>query len=113
MYISEPEEPLFGMHQQKNSLYEDGSKIWQAFHPEDLQRAMKDFADSGILLTPVDGEYRMITKGWDGFLWKRIEATPEAQNDGSSYLYGNISSIEEQKQNEKKCLMPRKRAKIS
>ncbi len=50
----------------------------------------------------MDVEFRI--NSTDLASWRRIQATPEAQKDGSVIWFGHFSSIEEQKFNEQKLL---------
>jgi signal transduction histidine kinase/CheY-like chemotaxis protein len=98
MYMSQKERDLLDLAVAE--IFRDPESIWQLVEPEDVVRLKKTFSDSSTTLQPVDMEFRVNNRNTGEQFWKRVQATPELQLDGSVVWYGHISNIEEQKLNE-------------
>lgn len=94
LYVSPQYERLYGLSAE--SLYEDSSSWSKAIHPDDLDRATKEFREHSIKGT-YDTEYRLQMP--DGTIkWVRDRAFPVYSSDGGvSRIAGITEDITKQK----------------
>ncbi|GAB4284984.1 MAG: hypothetical protein Fur0025_16150 [Oscillatoriaceae cyanobacterium] len=94
-YASEGLREIYGFP--PDAVREDGAKILQSVHPDDLPRVNQSILESAQQLTPWRCEYRICHP--DGrLLWAVGHSTPQRQPDGGTTWYGYIRDITPQKE---------------
>ena len=93
-YASEHIYDIYGVTAQE--VKEDAAKVFDALHPEDLNRIAKSIQISFENLTLWEDEYRVIHPH-RGTIWVRGLSKPEKQLDGSVIWYGYIYDVTDSK----------------
>ncbi|MFA6061789.1 MAG: EAL domain-containing protein [Gallionella sp.] len=75
---------------------EDASAVFAYQYPDDAEGIAGSIRESARTLTPWHHEYRIVLPG-QGISWRRGDARPEKQNDGSILWHGFITDITERK----------------
>ncbi|HIK09634.1 MAG TPA: PAS domain-containing protein [Oscillatoriaceae cyanobacterium M33_DOE_052] len=93
-YASEGLREIYGVPPE--AVREDGTKVLETIHPDDLPRVNQSILESAQQLTPWHCEYRVCHP--DGrLLWLVGHSTPQGQPDGSTTWYGYIRDITAEK----------------
>ncbi len=85
---------LYGIEPER--VREDASGVFAFQHPEDAAGIQASILQSAGTLQPWHYEYRIILPG-QGVRWRRGDARPEKQDDGSILWHGFITDITESK----------------
>ncbi|PBQ33772.1 hypothetical protein CNR22_18950 [Sphingobacteriaceae bacterium] len=92
-------------------LKQNAELSWKQIHPEDLERMKLAFAESSRTLKSINLEYRTILEDQGGKIsWKKMEASPEKQEDNSRIWYGYISEFDDMKEAQLKILEAKEEA---
>lgn len=83
---------------------EDATAVFAFQHPEDAPGVAASIQESARTLQPWHHEYRIVLPG-QGMRWRRGDARPERQEDGSILWHGFITDITESKQVEARLNM--------
>ncbi|MCT7960578.1 PAS domain S-box protein [Laspinema sp. D1] len=97
-YASDGLRDIYGVAPE--TVREDGARVFESVHPEDLPRVTQTILESGKQLTPWHCEYRICHPNGK-IIWVLAHSTPQAEPEGSITWYGYIRDITELKAREK------------
>ncbi len=93
---------LYGLTPEQ--VREDASSVFSFQHPDDAAGIVASIQESAKTLQPWHHEYRISLPG-QGIRWRRGDARPEKQEDGSILWHGFITDITESKQVESRLIL--------
>ena len=91
-------------------MADDAAPIFDAIHPDDIERVLASIASSAKALTEWHQEYRVVHPS-GRTIWAEGRSTPEKMPDGSIVWYGYQSDISTRKQQEQRLLEYQQRLK--